>query len=175
MVVIEIRSLSPSPEVCGMLGEMLLEAVRGGGSLSFLDPLDPGVARSFWEGMLAAAERGDQVIFGAWEGDLLVGTVTLVLKMPQNQSHRGEMVKVMTRASHRGRGVAAGLMRAAEQEAAKRGKTLLVLDTATIDGAAGFYEGLGYRLAGVIPDFSLLPHGGLTGTMIYWKRLAGWG
>ena len=158
-----------------MLSEMLVEAVGGGGSLSFMHPLAPEAGRGFWEGMLAAAERGEQVIFGAWDGDLLVGTVTLVLKMPQNQPHRGEIMKVMTRASHRGRGVAAGLMRAAEQEAAKRGKTLLVLDTATIDGAAGFYEGLGYRLAGVIPDFSLLPRGGLTGTMIYWKRIAGWG
>ena len=47
----------------------------------------------------------------------------------------------------------------------------LTLDTAAEDGAAGFYERLGYRHAGTIPDYAFKPHGGLTGTMFYWKRL----
>jgi ribosomal protein S18 acetylase RimI-like enzyme len=46
-----------------------------------------------------------------------------------------------------------------------------VLDTATDGGAAGLYEGLGFTLAGMIPDYALKPHGGLTGTLIYWKRI----
>jgi ribosomal protein S18 acetylase RimI-like enzyme len=64
-------------------------------------------------------------------------------------------------------------MREAEQLAVARGKTLLVLDTATEGGAAPLYESLGFSLTGVIPDYALKPHGGLTGTMIYWKRLPG--
>jgi hypothetical protein len=36
---------------------------------------------------------------------------------------------------------------------------------------AALYERLGYILAGIILDYALLPHGGLTGTMIYWKRI----
>jgi len=47
-----------------------------------------------------------------------------------------------------------------------------VLDTAVEDGASRLYESLGFTLVGVIPDFALKPHGGLTGTMIYWKRPA---
>ncbi|UUZ53163.1 hypothetical protein LP419_30155 [Massilia sp. H-1] len=47
-----------------------------------------------------------------------------------------------------------------------------MLDTATEGGAAPLYEGLGFTLTGTIPDYALKPHGGLTGTMIYWKRLA---
>jgi hypothetical protein len=54
----------------------------------------------------------------------------------------------------------------------KRGRTLLVLDTATEGGASQLYETLGFILAGEIPDYALKPHGGLTGTKIYWKRLA---
>jgi ribosomal protein S18 acetylase RimI-like enzyme len=46
-----------------------------------------------------------------------------------------------------------------------------VLDTATEDGASGLYEGLGFKLTGEIPDYALKPHGGLTGTLIYWKRI----
>jgi hypothetical protein len=30
---------------------------------------------------------------------------------------------------------------------------------------------VGFKLSGIIPDYALRPHGGLTGTMIYWKRL----
>jgi hypothetical protein len=78
---------------------------------------------------------------------------------------------MMTRISYRGRGVATALMAAAEQMAMARGRTLLVLDTAVEDGASGLYEGLGFQLTGVIPDYALKPRGGLTGTMIYWKRL----
>jgi ribosomal protein S18 acetylase RimI-like enzyme len=62
-------------------------------------------------------------------------------------------------------------MRAAERLAAERGRTLLVLDTAVEDGASRLYEALGFNLTGVIPDYALKPHGGLTGTMIYWKRI----
>ena len=29
----------------------------------------------------------------------------------------------------------------------------------------------GYTLAGEIPDYALKPHGGLTGTLVYWKRI----
>jgi hypothetical protein len=79
---------------------------------------------------------------------------------------------MMTRISQRGRGVARALMRAAESLAIERGRTLLVLDTAVEDGASGLYERLGFKLSGMIPDYALKPHGGLTGTMVYWKRLA---
>ena len=63
-------------------------------------------------------------------------------------------------------------MGVAERLAVERGRTLLVLDTAVEDGASRLYEALGFTLAGIIPDYALKPHGGLTGTMIYWKRPA---
>lgn len=78
---------------------------------------------------------------------------------------------MMTRVSHRGRGVATALMREAERLAIAHGRTLLVLDTAAEDGASAFYEGTGFTLAGVIPDYALKPHGGLTATRVYWKRI----
>jgi len=46
-----------------------------------------------------------------------------------------------------------------------------VLDTASEEGAGPFYEKLVYTLTGLVPDFALKPHGGLTGTLFYWKRL----
>jgi ribosomal protein S18 acetylase RimI-like enzyme len=168
---IEIKPLKASPPVCGGLSEILVEAVAGGASVSFMHPLALEVADRFWDGSLAAAARGERIVFGAFEDESLIGTVTLLLDCPPNQPHRAEIAKMMTRISHRGRGVAKALMRAAESMAVERGRTLLVLDTAADGGASGLYEGLGFQLAGVIPDYAFKPYGGLSGTMIYWKRI----
>jgi ribosomal protein S18 acetylase RimI-like enzyme len=169
---IQIKALSPSPDIRAMLSEMLIETVANGGSVSFMHPLPPEMANAFWEKALAAAASGDRIILGALDGDLLVGTVTLLLDLPPNQPHRAEIAKMMTKVSHRHRGIATALMHAAETMAIERGRTLLVLDTAVDDGASQLYEALGFNLTGIIPDYALKPHGGLTGTMIYWKRLA---
>ena len=82
---------------------------------------------------------------------------------------------MMTRLSHRHRGIATRAVAPAERAAIERGRWLLVLDTAVDEGASGLYERLGFELSGVIPEYALRPHGGLTGTMIYWKRLQRYG
>jgi len=166
-----IAPLNSSPAICAVLGEILVETVASGGSVSFMHPLAPETAESFWQDSLASADRNERVVLGAFDGDRLIGTVTLLLQLPPNQPHRAEIAKMMTRVSHRGRGVAKALMRAAERIAIERGRTLLVLDTAEEDGASELYERIGCRLTGVIPDYALKPRGGLTGTMVYWKRL----
>ncbi len=168
---IEIKTLTASPQTCAVLGNLLIETVVNGGSVSFMHPLEPETAAAFWDGSLASAAQGERIILGAWDGEILVGTVTLLLDYPPNQPHRAEIAKLMTRLDYRGRGVATALMQAAERIAGELGRTLLVLDTATDGGASGLYERLGFTLAGIIPDYALKPHGGLTGTMIYWKRI----
>ena len=97
--------------------------------------------------------------------------MTLDLATPPNQPHRAEIAKLMTRVRHRGRGIARSLMLEAERIAVERGRTLLVLDTAAEEGAAAFYERLGYQRVGIIPGYALKPHGGLTGTIIYFKAI----
>jgi ribosomal protein S18 acetylase RimI-like enzyme len=170
MSEIRIAPLNDSPQVRGALSEILVEVVANGGSVSFMHPLALEEADCFWKGSLAAAVRGERVVLGAFDGESLVGTVTLLLNFPPNQPHRAEVAKLMTRMSHRGRGVAKALMRTLERIAIERARTLLVLDTAAEGGASRLYEGLGFTLAGVIPDYAFKPHGGLSATMIYWKR-----
>ncbi|MER8752673.1 GNAT family N-acetyltransferase [Mesorhizobium sp. M1050] len=168
---IEIGTLTPTAETQDKLAELLVATVAAGGSVSFMHPLAPQAARAFWEKSLAAAERGERAVLGAWDGEVLVGTVTLLLDCPPNQPHRAEIAKLMTRVDRRGRGVGMRLMRAAESLAVEKGRTLLVLDTAADEGASGLYEKLGFTLTGEIPDYALKPHGGLTGTLIYWKHI----
>jgi ribosomal protein S18 acetylase RimI-like enzyme len=167
-----IEPLASSAAVCTALSDILIETVAHGGSVSFMHPLTREAASRFWTASLASADGGERIVLGAFDRDALIGTVTLLLDLPPNQPHRAEIAKMMTRLSHRHRGVATALLRAAEQLAIERGRTLIVLDTAVEDGASALYERVGFQLAGIIPDYALKPHGGLTGTMIYWKRLA---
>ncbi len=154
----EIVALRSSPDIIAALAQLLVDTVASGASVSFMHPLAPH-------------DQGARVILGALEDDQLIGTVTLLLDLPPNQPHRTEIAKMMTRPTHRGRGIGRALMREAERIARQRGRTLLTLDTADEDGAAPFYEKLGFIRAGLIPGYALKPYGGLCGTIIYWKRL----
>jgi len=136
-----------------------------------MHPLATETARAFWTKSLAAADAGERVVLGAHMDGRLVGTVTLLLDCPPNQPHRGEIPKMMTRVSYRGRGIARALMLEAQRIARERGRTLLTLDTASEDGAGPFYDKLGFVRVGEIPDYAYKPHGGLCGTIIYYKRL----
>ena len=170
--MLDIRPLHSEPPVIAALADLLVETVANGGSVSFMHPLAPEVASDFWARSLAAADAGGRVVLGAFDEDgQLVATVTLHLDCPPNQPHRGEIAKMMTRVSHRGRGIARALMIEAERIACERGRTLLTLDTAADEGAGPFYEKLGFVKAGLIPDYAYKPHGGLCDTIIYWKRI----
>ena len=166
-----IAPLEASPETIEALSAMLIETVAAGGSVSFMYPLAPPAADAFWTQSLQAAGRGERIVLGAWLGGALVATVTLDLATPPNQPHRADIAKMMTRVAYRGRGLARALVIEAERLATAHGRWLLTLDTAEDGGASGFYETLGYERAGLIPDYAFKPHGGLTGTILYFKRL----
>jgi ribosomal protein S18 acetylase RimI-like enzyme len=167
----QISRLTATPETIATLSEILIEVVANGGSVSFMHPLSPDTAAEFWARSLACADAGRRVVLGATINGAMAGTVTLDLDTPQNQPHRADIAKLMTRLRHRGHGVARGLMLEAEAIAVAKGRRLLTLDTAEEDGAAGLYEALGYEFAGAIPGYAYKPLGGLTATLIYFKKI----
>ena len=77
----------------------------------------------------------------------------------------------LVRNSARRRGIGATLMAAAEAEARRLNKTLLVLDTASPE-AERLYERSGWVRVGVIPGYALLPDGRPCDTAYYYKALA---
>jgi ribosomal protein S18 acetylase RimI-like enzyme len=97
--------------------------------------------------------------------------VQVVLAMPDNQPHRGDLAKMQVHSSARRRGLGEALMKAAEAAAREAGKTLLVLDTVTGSDAARLYERLGWQRVGDIPDYALWPGGGLCSTTVFYRRL----
>jgi GNAT superfamily N-acetyltransferase len=153
------------------LADLLITIVAAGGSVSFMHPLAREDALRFWDQSLAQAAQGRRLIWGAFDGADLIGTVTLHLDCPPNQPHRGEIAKMMVSPSYRGRGIGADLLSRAEAAARAHHRTLLVLDTAVDEGAGDFYRKYDYQWAGTIPDFAYKPLGGLTGTDIFYKKL----
>ncbi|HET7086355.1 MAG TPA: GNAT family N-acetyltransferase [Rhizomicrobium sp.] len=167
----EIAPLTDTPAIRAGLRDLLVDVVDQGGAVHFMAPLDPGEADAFWDGALRSMAAGERLIFGAFDGTLLAGTVTLVLKSPPNAPYRGEVAKMMTLTSHRRRGIARALLRKLEQEGLKRGKTLLMLDTAAEGGSAALYEAEGFVFCGTVPDYAYWPHGGFCATRIYYKQV----
>lgn len=154
------------------LAEILVEAVRGGASVSFMLPFGRDDALAYWHRVLDHVEAGEVVLLGAFTGGRLDGTVQLHLATPPNQPHRAEVAKLLVHARARRGGLGSTLMAAVEAEALDLGRTLLTLDTLAENPAALLYAGRGYARAGEIPDYALLPDGrGPEATVVFWKRL----
>ena len=172
---IEVRRLDPieiGAEIDALAG-VLVDCVEGGASVSYLAPFSHADARAAFETWAAEVDLGRRMILAAYAGGHLVGTVQVILALPPNQPHRGEIAKLLVHRSARRRGVAQLLMEHAESEARAEGKTLLVLDTVTGDDAERLYERLGWTRVGVIPNYALYPDGRPCDTTVFWKSLTG--
>ncbi|MGQ0621794.1 MAG: GNAT family N-acetyltransferase [Panacagrimonas sp.] len=169
-----IHRATSGPAVVEALVEVLLDCVEGGASVGFMHPLSRARARAFWQNALASATRGERIVLVAEDvgSGTLVGTVQLVLAMPDNHPHRADVAKMQVHRRARRRGLGAALMRAVEAAARDAGRTLLVLDTVTGGDAERLYAGLGWQRCGVIPGYALWPQGGLCSTTVFYRQLA---
>jgi GNAT superfamily N-acetyltransferase len=152
------------------LADVLVDCVEGGASVSFMLPLARDKALAFWRQVAEGVERGERVLLVAEDAQGIVGTVQVILAQPENQPHRADVAKMLVHRRARRQGTGAALMHAAEREARREGKTLLVLDTADAT-AARLYARLGWQLAGVIPRYALLPGGGECATSYFYREL----
>lgn len=165
------RLSSASPADMEALVTILVDCVADGASVSFMHPLSRERARSFWQGVLDDAARGERIVVVAEDGSGIAGTVQVVLAQPDNQPHRADISKMLVRPRARRRGLGEAPMRRAEDDARAAGKMLLVLDTADAT-AARLYRRCGWQFAGTIPQYALLPHGGLCDTHYFYRTLA---
>jgi GNAT superfamily N-acetyltransferase len=172
---IAIRRLRPEEAfaLAGALADVLIDCVEGGASVSFMLPLTREHALAFWRKVANGVAAAERVLLVAEDGTgRIVGTVQLVTGQPDNQPHRADVAKLLVHRSARRRGVAEQLMAALDDAARAAGKTLLVLDTVTGGDAERLYARIGWQRAGVVPDYALLPGGGLCGTTFFYKALA---
>jgi GNAT superfamily N-acetyltransferase len=166
------RATEAAAEVAG-LAEVLLDCVEGGASVSFMSPLPHAKALAFWETALADAARGERIVLVAEEiaSGTIVGTVQLILSVPENQPHRADVAKMLVHRRARRSGLGAELIRAAESAAREAGRTLLVLDTVTGGDAERLYARLAWQRVGEIPNYALWPNGGFCSTTVFYRDL----
>jgi ribosomal protein S18 acetylase RimI-like enzyme len=150
------------------LALLLLDAIDGGASVTFLPGLTPDAARSYW---LAQAGAGDgRVMIAAIDAEGVCGFVQVIPVPMANQPHRAEVSKLLVHRRARRQGLGERLMREAEAAARDMGRPHLVLDTAKGDDAERLYTRLGWKRVGEIPDFAYDPAGTLRTTVFFWKQ-----
>jgi GNAT superfamily N-acetyltransferase len=153
------------------LSDVLIDCVEGGASVSFMWPMSRDKAETFWRNNAEGVSRGERLVIAAEDASGIVGTVTIILNVPENQPHRADLAKMLVHRRARRKGVGAALLAAAERSAIRAGKTLLVLDTVTGADAERLYVRNGWQRCGEIPNYALWPDGRLCPTTIYYKEL----
>lgn len=167
------RLIAVSAAQLQQLADVLIDCVDGGASVSFMHPLTRDRALAFWQRVADGVAAGERVLLAAEDASgVIVGTVQLVLDLPENQPHRADLAKMLVHRRARRQGVAERLMRAAEDAARDAGRTLLVLDTVTGGDAERLYTRLGWERVGSIPDYALFPQGGHCATTVFYRRVA---
>ena len=153
------------------LASVLVDCVAGGASVSFMAPFSHHDGLKFFRKVAASVAAGDTVLLAARLDARIIGTVQLGLDTPPNQPHRADVKKMLVHRSARRSGVGAALMAAVEDEARRRGRWLLVLDTVPGENDYRLYTRAGWTESGIIPNYALFPDGRLCDTALFWKRL----
>ena len=135
-------------------------------------PLARDKALAFWRGVADGVARGERALLVAEDAQAaIIGTVQLVMAMPDNQPHRADVAKMLVHRRARRAGVGRRLLAALDVVAKEEGKTVLVLDTVTGGDAERLYERAGWQRAGVVPKLALMPDGAFCATTFFYKHL----
>ena len=154
------------------LADVLIDCVEGGASVGFMLPLPRERAVKFWRGVADGVKRGERILLVAENADRrIVGTVQLILNLPDNQPHRADVAKMQVLRGARRRGIAERLMAAVDDVARAQRRNVLVLDAVTGGDAARLYERVGWERAGSVPNFALMPNGDFCATTFFYKHL----
>jgi ribosomal protein S18 acetylase RimI-like enzyme len=158
---------SASPADVNALAALLVDVVRAGFAVSFLDTLTHDEAVGFWKKMLTDRRV---VVLVARDGKEIVGTVQMHPAWAPNQPHRAEIVKLMVSEQARGQGLGVRLMDAIENEARDAGFTLLTLDAKAGGGAEALYRKLGWTAIGAIPRYAIDPDGATPHAAVFFYK-----
>jgi len=98
----------------------------------------------------------------------------LILAPQENQTFRADIAKLLVHRRARRQGLGAALMRAAEAEARRIGRSLLTLDTETGSAAERLYERIGWTKFGTVPGYAARADNGVpVACSFFYKEL--WG
>ncbi|RDA91675.1 hypothetical protein CP533_0065 [Ophiocordyceps camponoti-saundersi (nom. inval.)] len=160
---------------------------------TFLPPLSHEKLLSWWKERIAEVSGGRRLIWMlvreshgdqqpqpqqdkqdlvTVSGPDLIGVVMLALPFSETGALRATVEKLLVHRAFRRRGGARALMAALEEEAAKIGRSLLLLDTESGSAAETVYRELGYVELGRMPMYGISPSGDLRDGTFFYKHLA---
>jgi ribosomal protein S18 acetylase RimI-like enzyme len=171
MSAVRIESVdAATDDIVQQLASVLVDAVTGGASVSFMSDLQFDEAADWWRQTLSTSPSR-AVVLVARDEQGIVGTVQLQPSWAPNQVHRADVAKLIVHRRARGRGIARTLMQEIERRAREQRFTLLVLDTCKGSTAERLYTSLGWLRVGVIPHYALNPDGTPCDTVYFYKQL----
>ena len=153
------------------LAEVLIDCVDGGASVSFMSPLPLEKAVGVLARRRGAARRMAARASRRGGRAGIVGTVQLILDLPENQPHRADLSKMLVHRRARRRGVGEARYCAPRRSSrASSARRLLVLDTASADAERLYARPDGSGSASFRASRSW-PAGGLCDTTFFYRTL----
>jgi acetyltransferase len=169
---INIRRITQDePALISELAFLLIDAVRNGASVGFLDNITTQEAEQYWQSVMQSVADSTLWLWVAEQNDQVLGTVQLSPCLKPNGRHRAELCKLLVLSAAQGRGISTRLMQAAEGHARKKNLKLLFLDTHTGSKAELMYQHWGWTKSGLIPNYATTPNGELCSTTIFYKHI----
>jgi len=150
---------------------LLIDAVRHGASVGFMDDLDLPQASRYFNEVHTQLEQGSLLLWVLVEDQRVLASVQLALCQKSNALNRAEVQKLLVLNEVRRRGLGQVLIHALEQGARQQKRGLLHLDTEAGSPAENFYSALGYTRVGELPNYCRSPNGHYSPTAIYYKTL----
>lgn len=156
------------------LSDLTIDVVRNNASIGFMASLNFEDASAFWQHIFDRVVVGKVILLVAedTETKAVIGTVQLLIDQPANQPHRADVAKMHVHSASRRLGIGEALLHAIEEEAKKRNKHILVLDTVMGSPASFLYQKLGWIKVGDIPEYALYPDGEFCSTTYFYKKLS---
>ncbi|WP_166335068.1 GNAT family N-acetyltransferase [Sphingobacterium chungjuense] len=167
------QALTAEKDLIQGLTDLLLDTVKRGASIGFMNDISEQDAIQFWTQVLDKVTQEKTLLLIAREAsaEQIIGTVQLQIDLPRNQIHRADVAKMMVHSEHRRKGIAERLLVEIEKIALAHDKHILVLDTVTGSPAQRLYQKSGWIEVGDIPDYAMLPNGELCSTTYFYKNL----
>ena len=152
--------------------ELLIDAVKHGASVGFMDDFDLVQANRYFDDVHTQLAQGNLLLWVLVEDQRVLASVQLALCQRANGLNRAEVQKLLVLNEARRRGLGQVLIHALEQGAREQKRGLLHLDTEAGSPAENFYSALGYTRVGELPNYCQSPNGAYTPTAIYYKTLS---
>lgn len=159
MLKIILLSADEAERALPDLVALLRDSVESGASVGFVLPLDDAELETYWRGIIEDLRHERRWLWVTRDANgRVIGSVQLTPEKRRNGAHRAEVNKLLVHRDSRRQGIARALMAALEAFTRSTGRTLLVLDTRTGDAAEPLYLSLGFKIAGVIPNYAISPN-----------------